>query len=74
MYEFDAPGTERASTEYVVHDDDIPVEEPDTMAVHSAPVLVGDEALAVSPRWSSRLVDKPHVVEAPKAPRRRAAP
>ena len=68
MYEFDAPGTEHASTEYVVHDDDVPVEEPDTMAVHSAPVLVRAEALAVSPRRSSCLADMPHTVEALKAP------
>ena len=68
IYEFDAPGTEHVSTEYVVHDEDIPIEVPDTMAVHSAPVLVRAEALAVSPRRSSCLADMPHTVEALKAP------
>ena len=54
-----------------MHDEDVPATAPDTVTVYSAPVLVGAEALAVSPRRSSRLVDKLHAVEAPKAPRRR---
>ena len=63
LYEFDAPGTMRAPSEFVEHD--LPrTDAPDCSdvsppAVLSAPVLVGREALATAPRRSTRLADKP---------------
>jgi len=74
IYEFDVPGTQRVLTEFVAYDEDIPVRESGDIAVLSAPVLVGDEAVAASPRRSSRLVDKPCPVGTLKPPPQQAAP
>ena len=68
IYEFDAPGTQRAITEYIACDEDVPVKESGDVAVLSVPVLVGNEVVAASPRRSSRLGDKSCPVEAPKPP------
>ena len=73
LYEFDAPGTMRAPSEFVEHD--LPrTDAPDCsnvspLAVLSAPVLVGSEALATTPCRSTRLADKP--VAPPAESRRR---
>jgi len=74
IYEFDVPGTQHALTEFVLHDDDVPIAGSGDVAVLSAPVLVGEEAVAASPRCSSRLVDKPRPVGVSKPPRQWPAP
>ena len=62
LYEFDVPGTMRASTEYVEYNllrTDTPgSSDTSPPAVLSAPVLVGQEAMATVPRHSDRLANK----------------
>lgn len=56
MYDFDAPGTVRATSEYVANDEDTPP--LDASGLVSMPVLVGEEAKHVEPRRSSRIAGK----------------
>ena len=77
LYEFDAPGTIRAPSEFVEHDlqrPDVPdASDTSPPAVLSAPVLVGREAIATAPRRSTRLADK--LVAPPvESTRRQSAP
>ena len=62
LYEFDAPGTIPAPSEFVEHDlprPDIPdASDTSPPAVLSAPVLVGHEATATALRRSTHLADK----------------
>ena len=58
LYEFDAPGTIPAPSEFVEHDLPRPRLRHVSPAVLSAPVLVGHEATATALRRSTRLADK----------------
>jgi hypothetical protein len=65
LYDFDAPGTVRAVSEYVAHDEDSPPEAP---GLASMPVLVGAEAIASPPHRSARVAGRTAGVPAPAAP------
>jgi hypothetical protein len=53
MYDFDAAGTVRAVSEYIVHDEDSPPS--DISGLVSMPVLVGDEAWVMAPQRSAQM-------------------
>jgi len=55
LYEYDEPGTIRAPGEYLHHDVDIETNTVAKGSILSAPLLVGTEAIAISPRQSSHL-------------------
>jgi len=55
LYEYDEPGTIRAPEEYLQYDANVEASTTSKGLVLSAPLFVGAEALAISPRWSSRL-------------------
>jgi hypothetical protein len=56
LYNFDEPGTARAPSEYVEWDVTSPP--PGEAVLQSMPVLVGKEALALTPRRSARVAGK----------------
>lgn len=60
MYNFDVPGTVRAASEYVAHDEDSPV--LDTTDLVSMPVSVVVEAYVTPQRRSMRVAAKANVV------------
>jgi len=55
LYEYDEPGTIRAPEEYLQYDANVETSTTSKGLVLSAPLFVGVEALAISPRQSSRL-------------------
>jgi len=55
LYEYDEPGMIRAPAEYSQYDADVETSAMSERPVLSAPLLVGMEALAMSPRRSSRI-------------------
>lgn len=67
MYDFDAPGTVRAVSEYVTHDDCAPT--TDASELVSMPVLVGAEAEAFTPRRSARVAMRDPHADWPKEKR-----
>jgi hypothetical protein len=56
MYNFDEPGTARAVSEYI--ECDVTSPPPAEASLQSMPVLVGREALAVTPRRSARVAER----------------
>jgi len=62
MYEFDAPGTIRSQEEYLQCDLDITDVDPSpARGLISAPLLVGQEAIAPNVQRSGRLVSKHNI-------------
>jgi len=55
LYEYDEPGTIRTPEEYLQYDANVEMSTTSKGLVLSAPLFVGAEALAISPRQSSRL-------------------
>ena len=68
LYEYDEPGTIHAPGEYLQYDAEVETSTQTEGSVLSAPLYVGMEALAISPRRSSRLQQQAMDEMSPEVP------